>query len=163
MNFINKHLLAAAAVVALSGAAQAEATYNFSGVLDTGPLAGMSFSGSFSFDDTLLNGSTEWLPLTALHLEFNTVNYVLAGTAAESVNSVSFDSGAVLGVDAMWGSISSGIFLSSGFGSPYLYDSNDNSGSLTLTAAAVPEPSTWLMGLAGLAFMGAVARRRKSA
>ncbi len=159
---IRKSLLALAAVTTLAfagGAQAANVDYTLNGVIESGPLAGMSFSGLFSFDDSTLSSNPDSLPVTALSLSFNGHTYSLADANPDA--SVSFDTGMVVGVDATWGTDTSGVLLSSAFGSPYLGDTSNNFGSYTVTAAAaVPEPSSWMMGLAGLAMMGAVVRRR---
>ena len=152
--------LAAATTLAFAGGAQAaNVDYTLNGVIESGPLAGMSFNGVFSFDDSTLSSNPDWLPLTALSLSFNGHTYAWADANPDA--SVTFDGGMVVGVDATWGTDASGVVLSTGFGSPYLGDTANNFGSYIVAAAGVvPEPSTWMMGLAGLAMMGAVVRRR---
>lgn len=146
--------------MALSGFSAAAATVNYTlkGVIDTGALTGLSFSGTFGFDDSLLSSNPDWLPLSSISVDFNGQTYALAGANPDAT--VSFDAGSVLGVDVTWGDDTQGLFLSTGFGDPRLGDPDGNAGSYTVTAATVPEPSTWLLGLAGLAVMGAVMRRR---
>lgn len=155
---IRKHLLAlAAAALALGSSAQA-ATYNFNGTIEQGALAGLSFGGQFSFDDTLLTADTDWLPLTSLSFSFNGQTYTLAGAEANST-SASFWAGELLGVDAVYGTATTGLVLTNGFGNPYLADTAGNFGSYSVSA--VPEPSSWALAIAGLAVVGGVARRRQ--
>jgi hypothetical protein len=162
MNLKKKSLLALAAL-SLAGVAQA-ATYNFSGSIEDGLLKGQVFSGQFSFDDSQLTAGTEWLSLTALQFSFAGKSYALAGAEPNSA-SVSFIDGRVVGLDAVYNAGSAdNLLLSSGFGEPYLrYEtSSGDFGSGALSISAVPEPSTWLMSLAGLAAVGAIVRRRKA-
>lgn len=160
---MRKHLLALAAVLLAAGSAQATTTYNFSGVIEDGLLAGQTFGGSFSFDETLLQADTEWLDLSALQFVFAGQIYTLAGADANST-AVVFSGGQVVGIDAVYTGGTMDFVLSNGFGSPYLfYVQGSDFGSGSYTVSAVPEPSTWAMGLAGLAAIGAISRRRQRA
>ena len=154
-------LAALALAFAIGSSAQA-ATYSFSGVIEDGALAGQSFGGQFSFDDSLLAGSPDYLEPTALSLLFNGQTYSL-GTALAGSSGIAFDAGKPIGIDAVWGDDSKGVTLTSGFGSPYLADTAGNFGSVTISAAPVPEPASWMLGLAGLAAVGAVVRRKRAA
>lgn len=157
---IKKTLLALAAFGALASTAQAD-TYTLQGVIQEGAKTGTLFSGMFSFDDSLLPSAEGWLPLTALSLSYDGQTYTLAGAEAGSSVSFDFDGSTVLGIDASWNN--GAVLLTSGFGSPFLADADNNIGAYTVTAAAaVPEPSSWMLGLTGLAMMGAVVRRRKA-
>ncbi|WP_077037585.1 PEP-CTERM sorting domain-containing protein [Pelomonas sp. KK5] len=157
---MTKHLIALAALLAI-GSAQATTTYDFGGVIETGVLTGTAFSGQFSFDETLLSGSPDFLAPSALTLNFNGAVYTLATAEVDSTG-ISFDAGKPVGIDAIWGSYSQGLVLSSGFGSPYLADTAGNSGSLAISASPVPEPSQWMLMVAGMAALGAVVRRRSA-
>ena len=162
MNRNIKHsLLALAACALFASAAQANTSYNFGGVVEDGVLAGQSFSGQFSFDETLLAATPDYLMPSTLTLTFNGTVYTLA-TALDGSIGIAFDAGKPVGIDAVWGNDANGLVLSSGFGSPYLADTAGNFGSVTISASPVPEPASWALGLAGLAAIGLLMNRRRA-
>ncbi|MGS0756013.1 PEP-CTERM sorting domain-containing protein [Roseateles sp. GG27B] len=159
---IRNTLLALAATLAL-GTAEA-ASYNFNGQIETGPALGQTFNGQFSFDETLLTGSAyELLDLGSWTLNALGQTYTAAG--ATVAPQAAFWDGQFVGISAFHrtavGSVSliDGYFdLSSAYLS-YVTPLGDGIGSYTVSA--VPEPSTWALGLAGLAVIGVMARRRR--
>lgn len=160
MNLKKKSLLALAALMSLAGAAQA-ATYNFSGHFD-GQSGAPALTGQFSFDDTLVaaGGGDGQFALSALSLSFMGQGFTLAQAFDPYVQ---FEGGVLVGPNASFQAATGGtLALQSFFGSAnfsYSLNGVDSSGALSISA--VPEPSTWLMSLAGLAAVGAIVRRRK--
>lgn len=72
--------------------------------------------------------------------------------------------GRIGGVNQLLGANFSGPAWNTGALSLFYWDSNasDNAGSISVTVAAVPEPSTWALLMLGFASIGAALRRRKS-
>ena len=161
-----RNALIAAALGAATLAAQANTVVvNFtSDAFDAGSLLGQTFQGSFSFDDASLTTSTLSLPLTSLNFTLDGQVFTLAQEATHAAN-VTFSSGNVIGLNASFtGALN--IDLNDGFGSPYAFYQtspvNSGSANLSFSAAAVPEPASWALSLAGALMLGSLARRRSS-
>ena len=157
-----KTSLALAALLLTAGAAQA-ASVTFSGVIEEGLLAGQAFSGLFSYADPLSGALPDSSPLTSLEFSFAGTNYNLAQADVGSTFA-NFAAGAVLGFDANYSGDTT-LTFSTGFGSPfvaYSVASTGDFGAGSYRVNAVPEPSTWLLSLGGLALLGAIGARRRS-
>ncbi|HEX2010394.1 MAG TPA: PEP-CTERM sorting domain-containing protein, partial [Roseateles sp.] len=158
-----RHTLLAAAL-ALAGLNAQAAAYSFSGQLDDGPLAGLGFGGQFSYDELALSGSGyEFLDLSAWTLNVLGQNFSSATTPASP--QAAFWDGQFVGLNGTFASGAYEVTLADGvvdFSGAYLgYRTPAGEGFGSYSVTAVPEPSSWLMSLAGLAAIGAVARRRK--
>ena len=157
-----KPLVAACLLACASLGAQA-ATFNFSGVTDSGPNIGVAYSGSFSFADPapFFNDSVD---LDAFSLDFMGETYTLAD--ADFTPLAWFAFGNFLGVD----------YFSSGPGRPevalvagffdlsealFSYTVSGDQGLGSLAFVAVPEPASLALALAGLALMGGLGARAK--
>ncbi|MFZ2974807.1 MAG: PEP-CTERM sorting domain-containing protein [Ferribacterium limneticum] len=150
--------LATMLFAALPAAQATTQSYSFLGTLNS-----IQFSGSFSFDNSLLaifNAVEPLLtvaPVSSLSMTYNDVSYSLLD--AWGPPDVSYYNGAFLGLsysnDAM--TFVPGLLNTS---DAYV---TDGLNSADVIYAAVPEPETYAMLLAGLGLMGVVARRRSQA
>jgi len=164
---LHKTLLAAAIAGLAVHAQAANVVVNFnSDSFDAGSLFGQALKGKFSFDDAALSASTEWLPLTSFSFQLGGQTYTLdVGTLGAAAT---FTNGQVTGVEAVAPGVGAHDFaFFTSFGTPsVLYANSDGSdvgfATLTLTAA-VPEPESYALMLAGLGLVGWLARRSKIA
>jgi len=162
-----------AATVCLCGALMiapaAEAAlvnYNFSGAIDSGVLAGETYSGSFAYDNaTLTNSGAEFVDLSSLTFNFLSSAYNLSN--ADFTPTADFLDGSFLGVSYLVSSIDPSFALVSALGSglpeDVVYFSYQtvagDSGFGSLNVAAVPVPAaSWLFG-SGLALLSLVRRK----
>ncbi len=147
-------LAAAMLIAGLSTAHAATQTYSFEGTLNAIP-----FSGSFSFDDSLLamfNASDPLLtiaPVSDLFMSHAGASYSLAD--AWAAPDVSYFDGVFLGLsysnDAM-------TFVPGSFDVSDAF-ATDGLHAADVIYAPVPEPETYVMFLSGLGLIGAIARR----
>lgn len=167
-HLVKSTTLAALLALALPAAQAATQFYSFSGTLESGALLGTSYQGQFSFDDAglSLNGE-QYLGVDSLAMSFLGSQWGLELADAGAVTEVKF-------VDGTFAGLSYNATLGgTGFSTiPGSFDATDafaaytttlgNDGTGTMIYAPVPEPESYAMLLAGLAFMGVIARRRKS-
>ena len=173
MNFATNLLRAvgAAAVTvmlmaSMPSAHAVEQTWSFSGTLDSGSYAGQSYSGQFSFDDSIGTGYADLNSFSMIFLgtSFNLAN-ALAGSAAASLAD-----GALLGVSYSFEGSALGFSLVEGFSNAsesfLAYDVLSNglvvdgmSGAGSVIYAPVPEPQSYAMLLAGLGLLAFASRR----
>lgn len=155
----------AALLIGALPAAQA-ATYSFSGMMDSGSLIGESLTGSLSFDNLGLTGNGfELFNLSDLSISFAGQTYTLAN--ADVAPDVSYQDGVFLGLSYSVSSLEPKLaFIAGSFSADdafvaYTMNGLDGAGSISYTAA-VPEPESYAMLLAGLGLMGLIARRRST-
>jgi PEP-CTERM motif len=171
-----KHLVVAAFFSAVLPAQAAVQNYSFTGVLDSGYYNGETYSGSFSFDDAIVdNTGLDIVNLISFDMSFLNTNFTLANAAdyPTTLPDVSFQDGSFLGLSLSIDSVTPNAgftFVAGSVDSSDAFLAVDTNLGLTgagnvaySLTAPVPEAETYAMLLAGLGVMGAAARRRKSA
>jgi hypothetical protein len=153
------------AVPQVNPAKAATVTYNLAGTIETGSLTGQTFSGTFSYDNSLLRGSGfEFLDVSQVNLSFLGSTFTAAD--ADSDPTVEFADGIFLGLNFSASSFTPEFSLIPAFGNTvatfsYIGANDDGSGSIQYTlSAAVPEPST-VLGLIALGIGGFLVGRKR--
>lgn len=164
--------LAFSLAVGLASLHAQAARYTFTGVTDSGPLAGVTFSGQFSHadrpDGNPLDGD---LPLTEFSLSLNGQSFALTPDSAAA-----YAQGQFLGLvhhdtASTDTALRPHIGLVPGFTefsqAHFFYvgaQGDTGFGSYTVTAITpVPEPGVWALSLSGLLVAGLFAKRRRTA
>ncbi len=168
-----KAACAAVLLACASLSAQAAAVYNFDGLVDSGPLLGSAYTGSFSFEEPApsFDGT---VALTSFQLNFFGQSYTLADADDFTVPAALFFQGQFLGIDFIdadaadlalrpFVQLTAGFFdLSEAF---FAYTAVDGAGFGNFTPvqqqAQVAEPASLGLALAGLG--GLLAWRRRAA
>lgn len=162
----NLKTLALALGLALAGQAACAASYTFSGTVTESVanpgLLGQSLVVSFSFSDAAaaLAGADGTVELDSLSLSFLGETRQLS----QAIHAYAqFEGGQLLGPNASFQKLAGGdLQLQSFFGNVgFAYSLNGKDSLGDLSVSAVPEPSSWALGLAGLAVVGGIARRRR--
>lgn len=156
--------LVAATTLTLACLSAQAALVNFTGYVDSGPLTGSSFSGSFSYVDPV-SGFDGPVLLDSLALEFAGLSFSLA--SADTNPLAWFVGGSFVGIDYMdLDSFSTTVQMLAGFfdlsEAVFSYDTGDTAGQGLggfTSFSTVPEPGSLGLVLAGLLCAG---RRRKS-
>jgi hypothetical protein len=175
-------LLAVGLLVGPIGANAVPVTYDFTvNGGPTGPLAGVTSSGSFTFDDSIIPSGGGMLQqanlLTDLAFTWNGIAYT---ESTANTGLLTFDSGGTLvpmfffgndcgagvcgvsqGVNQWYFQVADeGVFFE--YGVPGIVGIRDGSGSFSLRQSSVPEPATLaLLGIA-IAALGFAHRRKAS-
>ncbi|ELR97355.1 PEP-CTERM sorting domain-containing protein [Gloeocapsa sp. PCC 73106] len=156
-SWVQVGLTSAALSLSVIPAHAAIVAYNFTVTPDSGPLAGNTYFGSFSFSDETLTGvGEEFLPesaITAINFNFVGENYTLADALSAGVQ---FQEGEFLGLEY----VTDAVFafapgLTELESASFSYDLPSGAGFGDVSYTLVPEPSVLLgsivLGVTGLA------------
>lgn len=162
-----KHLAIIALLSTVLPAQAAVQAYSFSGAMDSGFYNGEAFSGSFTFDDTMVDSvGLDITSLLSLNMSFLNKNFTIVNSTATP--DVSFQDGAFLGLSWSVDSPTPNIGFTfnpgiTGVDEAYVaYDTSAGlSGAGSVIYQAVPEPDAYAMLLAGLGLIGFSARRKR--
>lgn len=156
------------AVQQVNPAQAATVTYNLAGTIGTGLLKGETFSGTFSYDDSPLTGSSfKTLEVSQLSLSFLRSTFTAADDDSYPDGpKVEFSDGNFLGLNFTVSSFTPEFSLIPAFGTTeatfsYIGTDDDGSGRVQYTlSATVPEPST-VLGLIALGIGGFLVSRKR--
>ena len=156
----------AAATLTLASVAAHAAVVDYTGLVDSGPLLGSLFSGSFAYADPA-PGFDGAVDLSAFTLNFNSQTYTLA--SADAPATAYFVAGSFVGVDYLdQDSFGTAVQLTSGFSdlSEALFSYQPTGaaqglgGFTSFTAVGtVAEPAALALVLGALGALGVVRRR----
>ena len=150
------------AVRQVNPAQAAIVNYNLAGTIETGLLTGETFSGTFSYDNSLLTGSDfEFLDVSQVNLNF--LGSTFTAVNADPNPTVEFLDGNFLGLNFSTSSFTPEFSLIPAFGSTeatFSYIGTNDNGSGPVQYALVPEPST-VLGLIALGIGGFLVGRKR--
>lgn len=151
-------------------------SYTFTGEIDSGFYINELFSGSFSFDNsTLTSSGTEYVNVSALSLNLLNTSFSETNFIGD-FPAVAFNDGVFSGLEWSFDSVNPNIgysFISGSFDATdafFAYDvfgvngpvaGQSGTGIINYSVAAIPEPETYAMFLAGLGLLGFMSRRSK--
>lgn len=162
-SFNSLAIIATSLIIPTSFVQAATVTYTFNGTLDSGALNGESYSGSFSFDNSLLTGiDDEYLTISNLYFNFLGSDFSIAD-ADNDPEAVFFD-GEFLGLSYVVSNFDPSFSFIPGFfeldEASFAYTPvAGNSGFGSINYQVVPEPFTILGSLSALGF-GAFFKRK---
>ncbi|MBE9263437.1 MULTISPECIES: PEP-CTERM sorting domain-containing protein [Microcystis] len=153
------------AVQQVNPAQAAIVSYNLAGTIQNGLLTGQTFSGTFSYDNSLLTGlGFEFLDVSQVNLNFfgSTFTAVDDDSFPDSPK-VEFLDGILLGLNFSTSSFTPEFSLIPAFGSTeatFSYIGTNDSGSGPVQYVLIPEPST-VLGIIALGIGGFLVGRKR--
>lgn len=166
-------VLALSLLLAPAIAQAAPITYDFSVTATTGPLAGATSSGTFTFDSSIIPAGGGTVNQTGLLTDLNfTWNGIVYDETTANTGGLTFAANGSLSSE-LFGNhcFAGGCLINSGtndwamLGQVFFYASGGGSAVVSLAAAPTPVPEPASMSLLGLGLVGgavARARRRRS-
>jgi hypothetical protein len=150
------------AVQQVNSAQAAIVSYNLAGTIQNGLLTGQTFSGTFSYDNSLLTGlGFEFLDVSQVNLNF--FGSTFTAVDADSNPTVEFLDGILLGLNFSTSSFTPEFSLIPAFGSTeatFSYIGINDSGSGPVQYVLIPEPST-VLGIIALGIGGFLVGRKR--
>jgi hypothetical protein len=150
------------AVQQVNSAQAAIVSYNLAGTIQNGLLTGQTFSGTFSYDNSLLTGlGFEFLDVSQVNLNF--LGSTFTAVNADSNPTVEFLDGILLGLNFSTSSFTPEFSLIPASGSTeatFSYIGINDSGSGPVQYVLIPEPST-VLGIIALGIGGFLVGRKR--